>query len=132
MIALDTHVVVWLHAGEVDRFPVGVRTKLDREVLGISPMVLLELQYLYETSRITVQAEKIFKNLSDEIGLLLWDKPFADIAREAIRHDWTRDPFDRMICAHASVSGHTLITKDRHIRGCFPAAFWDEGTGDKV
>jgi len=42
LIALDTHVVVWLHAGETGRLPEGVRRRLDTEQALVCPIVLLE------------------------------------------------------------------------------------------
>ena len=46
MIFLDTHVVIWLYAGEVERFPRRVQSRLESEALFISPIVLLEMQGL--------------------------------------------------------------------------------------
>jgi PIN domain nuclease of toxin-antitoxin system len=36
---LDTHVVVWLYAGEVERFPDAARAALERDTLAVSPAV---------------------------------------------------------------------------------------------
>ncbi|MSU25039.1 MAG: hypothetical protein EXS32_14625 [Opitutus sp.] len=46
MIYLDTHVVVWLSAGEVARLGARARVAIETQELRVSPMVLLELQYL--------------------------------------------------------------------------------------
>ncbi len=53
MIYLDTHVVVWLYAGLTARLRPAARDLLNTSDLAISPMVFLELQYLYETGRTT-------------------------------------------------------------------------------
>jgi PIN domain nuclease of toxin-antitoxin system len=37
---------------------------------------------------------------------------------------WTRDPFDRLIAAHAIASNARLDTKDRLIRQHCPNALW--------
>jgi PIN domain nuclease of toxin-antitoxin system len=44
VIYLDTHVVVWLYAGDLELLPQEVRELLEGEELVISPMVELELQ----------------------------------------------------------------------------------------
>ena len=48
VIHLDTHVVVWLYAGDLRRFSPGARRRLGGEELRISPMVAIEIQYLHE------------------------------------------------------------------------------------
>lgn len=125
LIALDTHVAVWLHAGEVQRLPEKTYQRLDCEELVICPIVLLEMEYLREIDRITVSAERIFADLSMEIGLRLCDHPFNEIIRESLVQNWTRDPFDRLISAHAVVAGHDLVTRDNEIHRHCSAAFWD-------
>jgi len=55
MIYLDTHVVVWLYAGDKKRFPAAVCKRIEDNELLISPIVLLELQYLKETGRLLVE-----------------------------------------------------------------------------
>ena len=124
MIELDTHVVAWLHAGELERIPRKVRRRLEAEDLLICPMVLLELEYLREIERLTVPADRIFADLSAEIGLRIAEYPFPLVVRESLGQGWTRDPFDRMIAAHAIVSGHPLATKDAVLRRNCPLAFW--------
>lgn len=125
MIELDTHVVVWLHAGKLKLIPKQVRTRLNAEELSICPIVLLELEYLYEIDRITVPADRIFADLATEIGLRVAEQSFSVVVRESIRQNWTRDPFDRIISAHAALSGDALATKDLHMRQHCPQAFWD-------
>jgi PIN domain nuclease of toxin-antitoxin system len=54
MIHLDTHAVVWLAAGELERFASSVRLLLEHAECAVSPMVRLELDYLYEIGRLKV------------------------------------------------------------------------------
>lgn len=124
MMELDTHVVVWLHAGEVKRIPGKVRDRLESEDLVICPIVLLELEYLREIDRLTLSAERIFADLSMDLGLRVWEQSFAAVIQESLRQNWTRDPFDRIIAAHANVTGHPLATKDSKLRRHCPTAFW--------
>lgn len=120
----DTHVVVWLYAGVLHKFPDAVRTRLDGESLFISPMVALELEYLYETGRTTESARIVVDDLEDRIGLSVIDTSFVKVAAVAEGLSWTRDPFDRIISAQALVEGAPLLTADRRIRDNLSLAFW--------
>ena len=51
MIYLDTHVVVWLYAGLTEKFSDPTRELINSHEITISPIVRLELQYLYEKSQ---------------------------------------------------------------------------------
>ena len=125
MIHLDTHVVVWLYAGDLRRFSPAARRRLDREDLRISPMVALEVQYLHEVGRISEKADVVLSDLGRKLGLAQAEGDFSAVAAAAIDLGWTRDPFDRLIVAHAALSGATLLTKDRPIRRHFRQALWD-------
>lgn len=124
MIALDTHVVVWLHAGETNRLPTEVLQRLESDRAVVCPMVKLELQYLMETGRIRYGGERILADLAADIGLTVCDHPFPPIIQEALRMTWTRDPFDRIIASHAVSAGHSLATKDEMILENCPVAIW--------
>lgn len=125
MIYLDTHVVAWLYAGQRDLLPRFARSLIEGNDLLISPMVALELQYLFETKRAKDRAERVVDALRNEIALSYCDLPFAAVAETACRETWTRDPFDRIIVAHARIRAVPLITKDRTIRRRFDEAVWD-------
>lgn len=125
MIALDTHVVVWLHAGETSLLPKLARQRLNEEDALICPLVALELEYLYEIDRITFPADTILADLEAEIGLKVCSRPFAPTLRESLKQKWTRDPFDRMISAHAVANAFDLLTKDEAIRDNCERAFWE-------
>ncbi len=45
---LDTHIVAWLHDGQRQRIPEASQRRLGTEPLAISPMVELEIAYLFE------------------------------------------------------------------------------------
>jgi PIN domain nuclease of toxin-antitoxin system len=125
VIYLDTHAVVWLYAGQSDRFPEAAQRLMETEPLLISPAVVLELQYLHETGKLTCDASVIVESLQATIGLEVCTLPFHAVVVEALRLDWTRDPFDRLIAAQARAANAPLITKDEAIRQRFPAARWD-------
>lgn len=124
MIYLDTHVLLWLHAGLLNRFtPKGCRL-LEQNDLLISPFVKLELQYLFEIGRTTLPATNIVDDLDGQIGLIVCDLPFGTAVNRAMTLHWTRDPFDRLISAHAMCRGIPLLTKNKTIRRRVKLAVW--------
>ena len=125
MTHLDTHVLVWLFAGEVERFPEAARAALDRDTLAVSPAVVLELQYLHEIGRLAEPARVVLDDLRDRVGLGLAEADFAAVVSRALPLSWTRDPFDRLIAAHAVADDAPLLTADRALREHVPGAFWD-------
>jgi PIN domain nuclease of toxin-antitoxin system len=124
MIYLDTHVLLWLHAGLLERFTAKGTRLLEQNDLLISPCVKLELQYLFEIGRTSLPANRIFDDLNGQIGLIVCDLPFDTVASRAISLGWTRDPFDRLICAQALCRGIPLLTKDKAIRRRLKSAVW--------
>jgi PIN domain nuclease of toxin-antitoxin system len=126
MIYLDTHVVAWLYAGLVERLDRAVMDLINTEALSISPMVILELDYLNETGKTSDPGAAVYQDLQNRIGLEICDKPFARIIFAANSQKWTRDPFDRIIVAQAALDTSLLITKDRLIRNHYPRAFWSK------
>lgn len=124
MIYLDTHVVVWLYVGRLKLFGEPVKELLREHDLLISPMVRLELQYLYNLDRTDADANTLIADLSRRIGLSICQKPFNNIISNALSMTWTRDPFDRILVAHASVDNNILITRDELIRDNYTHAQW--------
>jgi PIN domain nuclease of toxin-antitoxin system len=120
---LDTHAVAALYQGDLSPFsPTALRVIDEEDDLRISPMVLLELQYLHEIKRIKVPARRIVDSLAAEIGLKICDAAFTDVVRKALDERWTRDPFDRLIVAQARLHGARLVTKDRLLRSRYAHA----------
>lgn len=126
---LDTHVVVWLYAGDLQRIPVPVRAKLETHALLVSPAVILELQYLFEIRRVSEPADAVISDLDGRIGLSVSDVPFRQVVSIATKLTWTRDPFDRLIVAQAKVQGAPLVTADGLIRRHYDAALWGRARG---
>lgn len=84
IVHLDTHVVVWLYAGAVER---------------LSPRARADLGTAEST--------------------------FARVTACAVGLTWTRDPFDRLICAHALCDDAPLLTADRRILEQCAVAEWE-------
>lgn len=125
IVYLDTHVVIWLYSGNLELIPKPVQTILNLNDLLISPIVKLELEYLFEIKRIKRRASIILSALKSEIGLKIYDVTFDQVIENAINQKWTRDPFDRIITAQAAVNKSKLVTKDATILKHFKNAIWD-------
>lgn len=122
---LDTHCAVFLHSGEIGLFGKTACHLLDTEDIYIGPMVLLELQYLYETGKIAFDGKTILSELQSDLGLRVLDRHWYGVCIKAMELFWTRDPFDRTITAQALVEGQRLLTRNKIIREHCSLAFWD-------
>lgn len=85
----------------------------------------LELTYLYEVGKVSEPAAAPLSALQRSIGLVVSDISTAILVDAATRLSWTRDPFDRLIAAHAIVTDAPLITADRTILKHLQQATWD-------
>ncbi len=124
MIYLDTHVVVWLYAGLNHKLSNTAHQLINDNDVLISPAVRLELQYLFEVQRVTVVPDAIVTDLANRIDLQVCAKPFNRIVSAALASNWTRDPFNRLIAAHASLDDDILVTKDGNILRNYTHARW--------
>jgi hypothetical protein len=63
--------------------------------------------------------------LNATFGVNLCGYSFPAAAMAALAAGWTRDPFDRLIAAHAKANGEAMpITADTAIRKHYPRAIW--------
>lgn len=126
MIAyLDTNVVVWLAQGNLARISPRATSLLEQAELLYSPMVLLELEYLYEVKRTKLPARDIQSKVEHELDIRLCDLPFSTIVRAALDEKGTRDPFDRLIVANAKANGFAaLLSADEEIGQYYPRTVW--------
>jgi PIN domain nuclease of toxin-antitoxin system len=107
VILLDTNALIWLDRGHP-------RIQALRRVdspLYISPATLLELQFLEEAGRIRLP-RKDAQALAVDDRWVVDDPPAATWFSVALDVGWTRDPFDRLIVAHARLRGWKLATGD--------------------
>lgn len=126
MIAyLDTNVVLWLAQGNLARISDKARDILEDADLLISPMVLIELEYLYEVNRIKLPSREVQLKIEHEIGVRVCALSFPLIANLVLDEKWTRDPFDRVIVAHAKANGLAfLVSADEEIAKHYPRTVW--------
>jgi len=107
VILLDTHAVIWIAQGhrrvrELARLP----------RLFISPATVLEIQFLTEAGRLRLAAGRSAADLATDGRWKLDEPPAGDWFAAACELAWTRDPFDRLIAAHARLRRWKLATAD--------------------
>lgn len=124
VVFLDTHIAVWLYAGLVEKISETAKQTIEDNDLLISPMVKLEMQYLFEIGRITVKPDTIIKNLFAAIGLKISETPLQQVIEEALKISWTRDVFDRLLSAEVMVVGGGFITADENIKSNLKLVIW--------
>lgn len=108
VILLDTNALIWLHRGD-QRIRALEKTAAN---LYASPASLLELQFLIEAGRLRLRSDATVGELIADSRWLLDDPPSATWFSQAVGIGWTRDPFDRLIVAHAGLRGWRLATGD--------------------
>lgn len=124
VIRLDTHVVLWLYAGLVDKLSPTACAAVQHNSLVVSPMVEMELTFLHEIGRIAVSGAEILGDLAHRVGLRLSDVAWSAAVRAAADLAWTRDPFDRLIVGDAVAAGAQLLTRDERLREKIALAVW--------
>ena len=125
MIFLDTHVVVWLYAGERHLIPDAAAARIEAEDLYLSPIVPLELQFLREIGRLRAEPCRMLDVLRETIGVQVDSSAFFPVVLQAMELKWTRDPFDRLLVAQALLRQAPLLTRDEKIRKHYTHAVWD-------
>ena len=121
---LDTHVVAWLYGGQVAKLSARAKRWLDRGQLRVSPAVVLELEYLFEIGRVRHRGADVVADLAQRLGLEVCDRAFAAVAARACDFAWTRDVFDRLIVAQASLTRDRLVTRDGQMHEHYAKALW--------
>ena len=122
---LDTQTAVKLAEDGVKRISRAAQAHIARSALLISPMTILEMQYLFEIRRIVIRARDLQRKLQDELGVVVCDIPFATVSAIALDETWTRDAFDRIIVAQAKANNFAyLVTSDEIIHKHYPRAVW--------
>lgn len=116
MIVLDTNALLWLHTGHAR----ARRLQTTSERLYVSPVSLLELTFLEEAGKLRLVPGSTIDDVAADRRWQV-DSPATDVLfRAAIDHDWTRDPFDRLIAAHAACRRWRLATGDRAMLAALP------------
>lgn len=124
MIHLDTHVLVWLYDGSVHKIPAAAQQRMETDQLVISPMVELELAYLFEVGKVVPSPATMLAELRPALELVVSTAPFPVVVGHALDMTWTRDPFDRLIAAQAVADNAALLTADHTILANLQRAIW--------
>jgi predicted nucleic acid-binding protein len=110
VILLDTNALLWL---ETRHKRVARLAALGP--FAISPATLLELTFLVECGKIKLAAGRVVNDLGDDPRWRVDEPPARRWFDAAQALAWTRDPFDRLIAAHAIARGWRLATGDGKI-----------------
>jgi PIN domain nuclease of toxin-antitoxin system len=122
---LDTHVAVFLHDGLLEELSSAAKLAIENNELLVSPMVVLELEYLHARKKISVNARALTAALAETFGVAVCAFPFPAVVSESLGQEWVSDPFDRLIVGHAAANRNSpLITRDRLIRRHYASAVW--------
>jgi PIN domain nuclease of toxin-antitoxin system len=124
VIYLDTHVLIRLYLGDVDKLGPAARKAIEEQDLMVSAAAILELQFLHEIGRLRPTASKVVGALGQDADLRTCELPFRIVVEHALKEKWGRDPFDRLIVGNAKANDAPLITKDEKIHRHFSGAVW--------
>jgi PIN domain nuclease of toxin-antitoxin system len=124
VIYLDTHVLVRFYLGDIGGLSIAARNAIEANDLVASPAAVLELEFLHEIGRLKPAASKVVSALAQDVGLRICELPFRVVVEHALKENWGRDPFDRLIVANAKARNAPLVTKDERIRRHYPNAVW--------
>lgn len=111
MILLDTNALLWLLVDHPRAAPL----RKPRRRLYLSPVTLLELRFLQEVGRLAELPGRSISELGRDPRWLLDDPSSEQLFAAAAGLAWTRDPFDRLIAAHARCRRWPLATGDRRL-----------------
>lgn len=124
-VYLDTHVAIYIHSGAPALLSPTATHMLDASgSIRLSPIVSLELQCLHEARKIAFPGNEIVGLLKDQFDIVVDKAGMGDAVLHAAKHTWTREPFDRIITAHAANAGGFLLTRDSTIRRNYRSAIW--------
>ena len=113
-VLLDTHFLLWVvqESPRLDAYP----WVFNYTPFRISPISILELQFLAEVGKITLDMKGLMNGLRQDPRFLLDDVPLMELVTEAVHLTWTRDPFDRFLTAHSLARRLALCSVDSVIR----------------
>lgn len=111
MILLDTNALLWALADDRRSDPLFVSGR----TLRISPVSLLEIRFLVEVGRVDLVVGRSVDEIVEDPRWDLDSPSSARLFTAALDVDWTRDPFDRLLVAHASYRHWRFATGDRSL-----------------
>jgi PIN domain nuclease of toxin-antitoxin system len=117
-LLLDTHFLLWILLGSkrLERYGWLERYR----PWGISPVSLLEIQFLSEVGHVEVQGPEFYEILQRDSRFMIDEVPLLALITKAISQEWTRDPFDRLLAAHSLARRVPFCTLDRVVQQHHP------------
>lgn len=111
---LDTHFLLWivLGGGRLAEYDWLERYR----PWGVSPVSLLEIQFLGEAGKLTVRNPEFNEAVLADPRFLVDEVPLLALVRHALPLSWTRDPFDRLLAAHSAARRVPLCSADERVR----------------
>jgi PIN domain nuclease of toxin-antitoxin system len=111
---LDTHFLLWI----VTRARRLAEFAWIEEYLpwGVSPVSFLEIEFLHEIGKVEVRIDAFIEAAMSDSRFVVDELSMMTVIQQALRLDWTRDPFDRLLVAHSKARRKPLCTTDRLIR----------------
>ena len=107
MILLDTNALVWALQGHRRARPLAGAARL-----YVSPASMLELQFLIELGRVRLAPHVTLSAAVADERWAIDEPPAGRWFALATDLGWTRDPFDRLLAAHATLRRGRLATGD--------------------
>ena len=107
---LDTHFVVWIASDSrrLKKYPWLPKY----QPWGVSPVSLLEIQFLAELGRGEIDSPRFFQEITADPRFQFDDAPLTALIQKALELSWTHDPFDRLIAAQSLVRRVPLCSVD--------------------
>lgn len=122
MLLLDTHVWIWILAGDARRIGRRARSRLtraeSRDAIRISPVTLFEVMALHAAGRLQLTRppdEWIRQAMASAPVRIAELSPSIAIDAGRIQRDVLADPMDRLLVATAAEMEATLLTADTRI-----------------
>lgn len=128
---VDTHAVVWYLRGDA-RLSRAARAWIDQPananaVVGVSAISLVEIVYLVEKGRLSLEDYEILAQTLKDNDTVLVEIPVTSEIAETMRsvsRDSIPDMTDRVLAATAVHMGIPLITRDEKIRASKVRTIW--------
>ena len=113
-LLLDTHVLLWLLAGEKRRFGPGTLEALGDRAAVVSAATVWEIAIKRRLGKLRAPSNLVETVAAARLQLLSITPAHAEHVAEL--PDLHNDPFDRILVAQAKVEGLTIVTADASVR----------------
>jgi len=84
MYFLDTHIILWLYQLSLELLSEEAKKAIEENDIFVSPIVVLELQYLFEIGRIRDDPLTIIEYLQSKMGLKVDSANFVEVINTAL------------------------------------------------